>query len=132
MNEALSKAYSGSVRWRIEGNDCTVRTAATLLDIDYDRAHGIMQQLGRKPRRGFKFSKFAKAYHLEELGDLRRRRVKTVLSKLTSGRFAVRIAKHVFTVVDGQVVSDRFENKPLSLVKDVWQYRRERWLPVKA
>ena len=88
-----------------EKRDCTVRAVAVCLELSYADAHAIMASLGRKEKDGFTFRSKTVGDRLglelrPELGCLR---LETVLPELQQGRFIVRVGRHVFAVVNGQV-----------------------------
>lgn len=55
---------------RNETNDCTVRAAQRALRLDYESAHSLLAQHGRKPRKGFRFAEIAKP-HFSHAGSPR-------------------------------------------------------------
>lgn len=105
-------------------NNCTVRALAICTGMDYKTCDITLTNLGRLPNRGWKMMqryeelpvKFEKTDFPREAGP--RPQVRTVLKKLKTGRHIVRIAGHVFAVVDG-VIHDTFTP---SMFKPVWSY----------
>jgi hypothetical protein len=103
-----------------ERADCTVRATAAALGIKYDEAHAKLAALGRKDRARFKFQKHAAALGLETRPDLTCQTVEKALKEMQRGRFVVRVARHVFAVVNGTVL-DMMPPKPKARVKMVYQ-----------
>ena len=101
-----------------ERNDCTVRATAIAFNTTYAVAHARMAELGRKPRKGARYVFAAPRLGLVERRDLYASTWKTLAPKLASGRFVVRVAHHVFAVVDG-VPSEYV--KPLKRIKSVYE-----------
>ena len=101
-----------------ERNDCTVRATAIALDITYADAHARMAKLGRKPRKGARYALCAPKLGMIARPDLGHKCWKTVAPLLTSGRFVIRVAHHVFAVVDG--VPSEY-SKPLRRIKMVYE-----------
>jgi hypothetical protein len=78
---------------------------ATVFGIPYAEAHARLAKLGRKPRAGFRFRyREVQNLGLELRPEFSCQHLKTVLPEMASGRFIVRVAGHVFAVVDGVVV----------------------------
>jgi hypothetical protein len=106
-----------------ERNDCTVRALAVALDIPYETSHARLAQLGRKPKHGFPFYRAAEALKANRLALPSQRRVTVgsclAIPRLAAGRYVVRVAKHVFAVVDG-VPSERIN--PRQVVTSVWDF----------
>jgi hypothetical protein len=103
-----------------EERDCTVKATAAVLGITYAEAHAKMKALGRKDRRRFKFKKVYADLGLELRPDLSCRTVEKILPELRNGRFVIRVSRHVFAVVDGQV-HDMPPAKPKSRVLMVYE-----------
>ena len=98
----------------VERLDCSVRAVAVALRLSYAQAHGKLKALGR--RTGCKLYGTPAAF-LDGLGliqrpDLSCRTVDKAVRYMTEGRYIVRIAGHVFAVVNG-VVHDTREDAPL-------------------
>jgi hypothetical protein len=105
-----------------ETRDCTVRAVAIAMCMSYPAAHAKLAALGRKPRRGWPFSPWnAERLGLEHRVNLKEERtVKSLMPRLAKGRFIVRIAGHVFAVVDGRII-DNVTIKPLSRIRNVYE-----------
>lgn len=84
-----------------EKADCTVRAVAEVFGLQYTEAHEKMKELGRKNRCAVKFFKLVDALGLERRPDLSCMTVAKALPEMKSGKFIVRIARHVFSVIDG-------------------------------
>jgi hypothetical protein len=100
--------------------DCTVRATAHALAIPYHEAYCKLQAVGRKQGQGIHFKSVAERLGFEAMPELSCRALKTILPELQSGRYVVRVTRHVFAVVDGQVL-DKRENRPGSRVKMVYK-----------
>lgn len=103
-----------------ERADCSVRATAAALGLDYSEAHQRLAALGRKRNRGVKYRLIAAELGLEARPDLSARTLGKILPDMQSGRFVVRVYRHVFAVVNGLIV----DNKPTNLncrVKMVYQ-----------
>ena len=108
-----------------ECSDCTVRATAAAFGIPYTDAHQKLAAVGRKNRHGVQFKKIYK-----QLGLQFHQRwykgcpVEKVLRTLPpTGRFVVRVTRHVFAVVDGKVIDDSVPN-PRQRVKEVYAVQR--------
>jgi len=87
-----------------EKNDCTVRAVAKCFDLDYEIAHKKLAVLGRKNREGVNFAgKIAPNLPLELCAEFVGRKIRECLPDMKKGRYIVRVAWHVFAVVDGVV-----------------------------
>lgn len=107
-----------------EARDCAVRATATVLGIPYAEAHAKLKALGRRDRCRFKFWRVTETLGLQQRPDLTCRTLKSILPELSRGRFIVRIARHVFAVVDG-VIHDRPQDAALPgcRVKMVYEWQ---------
>lgn len=88
-------------------NDCTVRAIAAGLNIQFDKAYGLMAEHGRKPHRGVHFKeiliKIAKVEWTPfpaVRGERRMTRGKVSL-ELPHGVYFLRCARHVVAMIDG-------------------------------
>lgn len=91
-----------------ERADCTVRAVAACLSIPYIEAHARLESMGRRNRCRFRFmAATAEALGLQQRADLSCMTVAKALEGMTSGRFIVRIQRHVFAVTDGTVIDAR-------------------------
>ncbi len=107
-----------------ERDDCTVRALALCLDIPYMDAYVKMALLGRKKNKGFPFrlpnlGSLAKKFEIRP--DLSCRMLGKALPEMQSGRFIVRIRRHVFAVINGEIL-DRVPLKTTERIKMVYQY----------
>lgn len=105
-----------------EKNDCAVRAMATALRLSYTEAHGELEKRGRISGKGTYVHQYAPM--LLERGWMnvpfkKRVTLRTWLRENGSGRFVVRIARHVFAVENG-VIHDTFANNLDSRVRQVW------------
>lgn len=103
-----------------ERRDCTVRATAAVLDITYPEAHSRLESIGRKRGKGFPFKEAAPKLGLETCPELSCRRLGEILPEMHEGRFVVRIARHVFAVING-VIHDTVPPAPHKLVKMVYR-----------
>ncbi len=83
--------------------DCTVRALALAGSMDYDKAHAIMESLGRKPRRGHrgyngKMAKLTGSRCVKRSGSLGK-----FVATHPEGSYLVSIKSHVTAVIDGHV-----------------------------
>src|ERR1043165_6455934 len=83
-----------------ERADCTVRALAACLGIPYAEAHARLKAQGRKDRCRFTFRLHSEALGFELVPELSGKRLSHVLAEIPSGRFLVRVSKHIFAVVD--------------------------------
>ena len=127
MREYIKSFDGGVKRYDDEANDCTVRALANAYGMPYKLAHKIMTKAGRVKGKGPKLEKMHAAYtrmgfeidtihgetncarYLQRyiaVGKTRHKgaTIKTVLPRLSVGRFIVLIRGHVFGVVDGKVL----------------------------
>lgn len=108
-----------------EKRDCTVKALAAVAQIEYDQAHSIAKQAGRKD--GRKFSSAELINHAEANGfaftklPLRKATLGTFLKTNQEGRFYVRKNGHAFAVIDGEV-SDKTSLRVI--VKTAWQLKQ--------
>jgi len=90
-----------------ERADCTVRAAAHAMGIDYASAHALLKKHGRKSKCGCKWKLMAPVLGFEIVPELSCRQLKSILPEMEHGRFVVRMAHHVFAVVDGNIYDHR-------------------------
>lgn len=133
MREYIKSFDDGVKRYDDEANDCTVRALANAYGMPYKLAHKIMAKAGRVKGKGPKLEKMHAAYtrmgfevdtihgktvaadYLQRyiaVGKTKHKgaTLKTVLPRLSVGRFIVLIRGHVFGVVDGKVLD--YGNNP--------------------
>lgn len=105
-----------------ERRDCTVRAVAAAFKLSYLEAHKKLAELGRKPKRGFEFriGKVQTLGKIECRPDLCCASVGIIWPALQTGRFIVKVPRHVFAVIDG-VAHDLIEPKPKQRVKMVYE-----------
>lgn len=109
----------------IERLDCSVRAVAIALGLPYASAHAKLSAFGRQTG-GLLYNSptfFLQHLGLEQRPDLSCRTVATALRDMgPTGRFIVRVYRHVFAVVDG-VVHDLPADcpKPTARVRMVYQ-----------
>lgn len=110
-----------------EGLDCTVRALANAKEIPYEEAHAIMASFGRQQGKGCAFDRMHEAYSSNGLEfvcsfgttldatwvssviggyRLSGRSVKSLLKELQNGKYIVSVRKHVFAVIDGEIVDN--------------------------
>lgn len=122
--EQLVGVYSDGGRCEAgvkEQLDCTVRASAIALCLTYKEAHAKLAALGRKPRSRVKYwGGIPESLGLETREDLCCMTVARALAGMKRGRFVVRIARHVFAVVDG-VYYDETVIKPGARVRMVYE-----------
>jgi hypothetical protein len=114
--------------WFNERKDCTVRAFALAVGVTYLDAFRELARLGRRTGRGFKFRLVAEGrpdlFTRTQLLKGKRKRVRTLLPQLTSGRYVLRINRHVFAVVDGVLFDDcGYESLKNCIVTDIYQVR---------
>jgi hypothetical protein len=116
-------------------NDCTVRALAIAADLPYDEAYDMLMQSGRKSHRGFNFKgwlkkvgnvvngyRFTWEAYLATKGQARMNPVRFAKEK-ASGRYIVRTAKHVNTVIDG-VSHDTFRTYDQRCIYGAWRVEK--------
>jgi hypothetical protein len=103
-----------------EKADCTVLATQFCLGLSYAEAHKLMADLGRKPGCRFSYRFASGKLGLETRDELSCMTVGKALDSMQSGRFVVRVAHHVFAVVDGRIYDNGFTN-PRSRVKMVYE-----------
>lgn len=107
-----------------ERRDCTVRALAAALNITYTDAHEKMASVGRKPKKGFDFRQgLIGHFGLECRPEFHGLKVREVLPQIQSGRFIVKVPRHVFAVVDG-AAHDNFAPRPEQRVRMVYEVQR--------
>ncbi len=111
-------------------NDCTVRALANTTDIDYDDAYDLVKSRGRKSHRGGEFPKarsddaalgwtFTWGSFPAVKGQSRMNPA-TFCEQFKTGRYIVRVAKHVFAIVDG-VAYDTSPERPDRCIYGAWK-----------
>lgn len=91
-----------------EKGDCTVRATANILNIPYAESHARLKALGRKDGKGVCFRLIAQRLGLEELPQFANRTVKAILPQLGKGRYGILINRHIFAVVDGEIIDSHY------------------------
>lgn len=105
-------------------NDCTVRAYAKAFDLEYDAAYEKLAAAGRKSGRKFRVEVFLEKEGLVKqsypsVKGKKRMNVGTFIDEHPSGCYIVKVAKHVFTVIDG-VIYDDFSIDPSKTVYSSW------------
>lgn len=107
-------------------SDCTVRALALARGLSYDLAYDLLADAGRKCSRGFAFPAWLNAQPwatkipFPAVKGQRRMNPAAFTKTYPAGTFICRVAKHVFTVIDG-VVLDAFENSPDRCIYTAWR-----------
>lgn len=106
-------------------NDCTVRAIAIAMGRDYDEVYDALAARGRRSGRKFKVD-----VYLEEIGlkkttfpaqaGQRRYHVDDFIRDHQNGTYIVKVAKHVFAVIDG-VMHDTSMARSSKTVYAAWQ-----------
>jgi len=92
----------------------------------YAEAHAELARLGRKSGHGFKFAlvsyKRRDLFTRTVLKKGERKRVKTLVRTLKTGRHVIRIHRHVFALIDGVVhdYSGSFDSLKNCIVTDIY------------
>ncbi len=106
-------------------NDCTVRALALAAGVDYDMAYDALAAAGRQVSRGFDFRKWAAkaefgGYRFQWVpfparkGEWRMNPVTFAIEHPT-GRFILRLSKHVVACVDGVVMDTSSDQGAMGL-----------------
>ena len=122
-----------------ERNDCTVAALASAAGMPYREAHAILKKAGRKARKGFKLRLWLDNQcaiarmkgTTVRLGNYNVMRVRFLdygstitlakfLRDFPKGRFLVRKAHHVFTVIDGRV--SNLSTGARTRITDIWYF----------
>lgn len=100
-------------------NDCTVRALAHIFDITYDESHDIMEELGRKQKKGFRLKPYMmglklaghkfKSVPFRPMG--RNMNLKAFADMNKEGSFLVFTRGHVQTLVQGKYHDHSFKPK---------------------
>jgi hypothetical protein len=90
-----------------EKADCSVLAAQFALNLSYERAYGLLELAGRKPRQGVYGPTFEKL-GLQQRPDLSCMTVGRAMESMQSGRFVVFVSGHFFAVVDGRMFNNQF------------------------
>lgn len=106
-----------------ERSDCTVRATALALGIPYEDAHQRLKELGRKNRAGCPFWELAPKLGFEIRPDLSCMTLAKALPQMQSGRFVVRIYRHVYAVIDGKPI-DMIDRKSGERIKMVYEFQK--------
>lgn len=91
-------------------NDCTVRAVALARALPYDTAYELMAEEGRKSGTGFDLVKWldnqdwAKKIAFPAVKGQKRMNPVSFTETYPKGIYICRVAKHVFTVIDGAVM----------------------------
>jgi hypothetical protein len=96
--------------------------------VTYLDAFRELARLGRKTGKGFKFRLVAEGrpdlFTRTQFPKGQRKRVRTLLPTLSSGRHVLRIHRHVFAVVDGVLFDDcGYESLKNCVVTDIYTVR---------
>jgi len=114
-------------------NDCTVRTVAVVLGLDYDVAYDLLKDAGRTSSRGFQFSAWigaqpwARKMSFPAVAGERRMNPARFVLQFPVGRYVCKVAKHVFAVCNG-VVFDEAENSPDRCIYTAWAIEKSQIL----
>lgn len=111
-------------------NDCTVRALALAVEIPYDEAYDLLAAAGRKCTKGFDFKTWAKTATVNERtfrwipfqavkGSMRMNPA-SFCDLRPVGRYVIRTAKHVSTVIDG-VLHDISPERPDRCIYGAWE-----------
>ncbi len=106
-------------------NDCTVRAVALARALPYDTAYELMAGDGRKCSAGFDVVKWldnqtwAKKIAFPAVKGQKRMNPVSFTDAYPKGIYICRVAKHVFTVIDG-VVQDTFVSRPDRCIYTAW------------
>lgn len=106
-------------------NDCTVRAVALARGIPYDSAYELMAGEGRKCSAGFDVVKWldkqdwANKISFPAVTGQKRMNPVSFTDAYPNGIYICRVAKHVFTVIDG-VVQDTFVSRPDRCIYTAW------------
>ena len=89
-------------------NDCTVRAAAAILELNYDDSYDMLKKYGRKCGRRFRMDDFLTDKKAEEISfpavrGQRRMSPYKFCKEYNDGKYICRTAGHVFAVIDGVV-----------------------------
>lgn len=110
-------------------DDCTVRAVALARDITYDDAYDLLATAGRKCAKGFDLptwlnhQPWATKISFPAIKGSPRMNPAAFVRQYPTGRYICRVAKHVFTVLDG-VLYDAFENRPDRCIYRAWEIHR--------
>ena len=148
---AVNKTYSElEAKGVKENNDCVPRAIATAFGVSLRTAYKLAEdKMGREPKKGvlgvrireaFEAGKFneissrkfsvrtmkkleiTNAYKVKGEIILRKKTVKSFISSHPKGTYIVIVAKHAFTVKDGELLDhDTFGNQPTRKVLNAFQ-----------
>ena len=110
-------------------NDCTVRALALACGVTYDEAHDTLMNAGRLVGKRFIMSKWldkqpwARKIPFPALKGQKRMTPPVFVDRFPTGLFICKVAKHVFTVIDG-VVHDEFKNRSTRCIYSAWEITR--------
>lgn len=106
-----------------EKNDCTVRALATATGMEYNKAHAILREHGRRARTGVRITPLVNAYRAAMGVEHQRLTTPPTLRRFTedhnTGTWIVRLSNHVFVLKDG-VQYDMEHNGPRRRVLGYW------------
>lgn len=127
MKKKLKHIYSDAGRsitpgFEHEKNDCTVRAISHAFDIDYATAHdAVRQAFNRKDRDGcvlpvrrqqfFLNALLGKKFTVEHCKLKEKKSLSNVIEKFENGVYIVELHDHVFTIKDGVIYDNRFNDR---------------------
>lgn len=120
---------SGSKRPK-QSNDCSVRALALARKLPYDETYDLLATLGRKSWSGFALHKWldhqpwATKISFPAVKGQPRMNPARFCAQFPKGIFICRVAKHVFTVIDG-IVHDTFASRPNRCIYTAWEIKAE-------
>ena len=148
---AVNKTYSElEAKGVKENNDCVPRSLATAFGVSLRTAYKLAaDEMGREPKKGVTTVRIREAFEagkFNEIGSkkfsvrtmkkkevtnayknkgeivLRKKTVKSFISSHPKGTYIVLVAKHAFTVKDGELLDhDSFGNQPTRKVLNAFQ-----------
>jgi hypothetical protein len=111
-------------------NDCTVRALANVARIEYDEAYDFVKSRGRKSHRGGNFPQarsndtaLGLTFIWRSFPAVKgrpRMNPATFCGQFKTGRYIVRVAKHVFAIVDG-IAYDTLPERPDRCIYGAWE-----------
>ncbi len=107
-------------------DDCTVRALALARGLSYDIAYDMLTEAGRKCARRFDMATWlnsqdwAHKISFPAIKGERRMNPATFCTRFQRGIYICRVAKHVFTIIDG-VLHDNFPVRPDRCIYTAWE-----------
>jgi hypothetical protein len=92
-----------------EKNDCSVTAASFALALSYERAYGLLELCGRKPK-GRVPGRIFKKLGLVARPDLACLPFMEAMDSMQTGRFVVYVPGHFCAVIDGRIQDTRFDS----------------------